>query len=280
VRRYLRGHGIFEPDRGHLHHRLLDRGFATRRVALILYVLATALAVVGFVLAHNTRLAAALVAVCAVCAVAFMQMLRFDEFEELMRALWRTAQQRRVIGRSVRFREAASRLAALDDLRDVFEALEQVFEADGAPQAQIRMRREFVQDRFDAATAGRGDDELVMWTWTRNGGPPSSCWEIALPLTSPDCERIGSLVVWEDAESGTSLSHLRAVREYLSSELQRKLFSMGCHPHSAPIAGAIGPASERSPRRRSGHRALEPLGAASVEPRGRIERQPVLAEES
>lgn len=37
VRRFLRGQPIFDPDRNHAHHRLLDRGLSTRRVALLLY---------------------------------------------------------------------------------------------------------------------------------------------------------------------------------------------------------------------------------------------------
>ena len=37
VRRFLRGQPIFAADRGHIHHRLLDRGLSPRRVALILY---------------------------------------------------------------------------------------------------------------------------------------------------------------------------------------------------------------------------------------------------
>ena len=37
ARRFLRGQPIFTADRGHIHHRLLDRGLTPRRVALILY---------------------------------------------------------------------------------------------------------------------------------------------------------------------------------------------------------------------------------------------------
>jgi len=37
VRRFLRGRPIFSADRGHVHHRLLDRGLTPRRVALLLY---------------------------------------------------------------------------------------------------------------------------------------------------------------------------------------------------------------------------------------------------
>ena len=37
ARRLLRGQPVFGADRGHVHHRLLDRGFTPRRVALLLY---------------------------------------------------------------------------------------------------------------------------------------------------------------------------------------------------------------------------------------------------
>ena len=37
LRRFLRGRPIFHADRGHVHHRLLDRGLSPRRVALLLY---------------------------------------------------------------------------------------------------------------------------------------------------------------------------------------------------------------------------------------------------
>ena len=37
ARRYITNQPIFSPDRGHIHHRLLDRGFTPRRVALSLY---------------------------------------------------------------------------------------------------------------------------------------------------------------------------------------------------------------------------------------------------
>jgi UDP-GlcNAc:undecaprenyl-phosphate GlcNAc-1-phosphate transferase len=37
ARRFLRGHPVFEADRRHLHHRLLERGLTPRRVVLLLY---------------------------------------------------------------------------------------------------------------------------------------------------------------------------------------------------------------------------------------------------
>ena len=37
IRRYTNGQPIFKPDKGHLHHRLLARGYTARRVLLVLY---------------------------------------------------------------------------------------------------------------------------------------------------------------------------------------------------------------------------------------------------
>lgn len=39
IRRGLRGQGIFSPDRGHIHHRLLEQGLTPRRAALVLYAI-------------------------------------------------------------------------------------------------------------------------------------------------------------------------------------------------------------------------------------------------
>ena len=45
VRRYRGGVPIFKPDRGHLHHRLLDLGFTQRQAVLLMYVIS---ALLGF----------------------------------------------------------------------------------------------------------------------------------------------------------------------------------------------------------------------------------------
>lgn len=48
IRRLRHGRPIQEADRGHIHHRLLGRGFNQRQTVLIIYVWSAALAVVGY----------------------------------------------------------------------------------------------------------------------------------------------------------------------------------------------------------------------------------------
>ena len=50
VRRVGTGHSPFTPDRGHIHHRLLDLGLSHSQTVLVIYGLCIALAVLSFVL--------------------------------------------------------------------------------------------------------------------------------------------------------------------------------------------------------------------------------------
>src|ERR1041384_5406405 len=45
IRRYKKGHRIMEPDKEHLHHRLMSRGWTSREVVLLVYVLTLILSV-------------------------------------------------------------------------------------------------------------------------------------------------------------------------------------------------------------------------------------------
>lgn len=55
IRRYRTGVSIFVPDRGHLHHRLLDRGLTQRQTVLILYLLSALLGLGGLVVGGINR---------------------------------------------------------------------------------------------------------------------------------------------------------------------------------------------------------------------------------
>ena len=50
IRRFLGRRGIMSPDRGHFHHRLLDKGFKQHHVAIIAYVITLVASGVGFLL--------------------------------------------------------------------------------------------------------------------------------------------------------------------------------------------------------------------------------------
>jgi UDP-GlcNAc:undecaprenyl-phosphate GlcNAc-1-phosphate transferase len=58
VRRWRSGQPIYLPDRGHLHHRLLDRGLTQRQTVVLLYLISALLGMGGLAVAGVNRAAA------------------------------------------------------------------------------------------------------------------------------------------------------------------------------------------------------------------------------
>lgn len=69
VRRYRTGVSIFLPDRGHLHHRLLDRGLSQRQTVLVLYLLSALLGLGGLAVAGINRVASLIILAGIVAAL-------------------------------------------------------------------------------------------------------------------------------------------------------------------------------------------------------------------
>src|SRR4029077_16981675 len=56
VRRLAEGRSPFSPDRGHLHHRLLDIGLSPRQTVLLIYGICIGLGVLAMLLSGVTQL--------------------------------------------------------------------------------------------------------------------------------------------------------------------------------------------------------------------------------
>ena len=70
LRRYSNGKPIFQPDKGHLHHRLLALGLTQKQAVLLMYAISIILSLGAFVLAMANVYVAAAVIVVIVIAVA------------------------------------------------------------------------------------------------------------------------------------------------------------------------------------------------------------------
>jgi UDP-GlcNAc:undecaprenyl-phosphate/decaprenyl-phosphate GlcNAc-1-phosphate transferase len=91
LRRILKRQPIFSADRGHIHHRLLDRGLHPRRAVLILYGICSLVAIFSLLqsVVENDRLSGAIIILF--CAVAWVgiQYLGYAEFTVAGRMLFR-----------------------------------------------------------------------------------------------------------------------------------------------------------------------------------------------
>ena len=79
ARRFLRQKSIFAADRGHIHHRLLDRGFTPRKVVLTLYAVAGLFAILSLCTVWAPNVGLVIVLFCA-CTWIGIQHLGYLEF--------------------------------------------------------------------------------------------------------------------------------------------------------------------------------------------------------
>ncbi len=266
VRRFLRGQPIFSADRGHIHHRLLGLGHSPRNVALLMLSGCAVLALGGMLLVNNTKYVALLLVIVGLGIGVVVQRLRFHEFEELARVVRRGWQQRDVIARRVRIREASGKMSGLDDLDEVFAMMQQTFEEDQFQRAEVRMRRGFLSESADVSPLDRRlEDDVEVWSWSRDRGTHADWWEIKLPLLDASGIRVGSLVLWQDGLANeTSLSHMHAIAGEFRQQVQQKVLELWHFPDSEPWAAR-------------GRRQLDPVsrtggsgrsnGAVSTRPR-------------
>ncbi len=90
LRRFLRNQPIFSADRGHIHHRLIDRGLTPRRAVLVLYLVCAMAAAFALLLTmpHAGRyFGVVMVAACGVVWLGIRQ-LRYAEFGLASRLLF------------------------------------------------------------------------------------------------------------------------------------------------------------------------------------------------
>jgi UDP-GlcNAc:undecaprenyl-phosphate/decaprenyl-phosphate GlcNAc-1-phosphate transferase len=132
VRRILERRPVFSPDRGHIHHRLLDMGITHRRAVLIIYGFSVAftVAALGISIGRSWQVGAAMLGASAV----LIGLVRFVGYFEL--SLLRSRQKARIRSRDAEMlRYALPRLPRLlEEARteeELFERLTQfVSEAD------------------------------------------------------------------------------------------------------------------------------------------------------
>src|SRR5207245_2267878 len=79
LRRFLRGQPILAGDRGHIHHRLLDRGLSPRTVALLLYGVCSIAALFSILALRDRYTGIVIVVFCGMAWIG-IQHLGYTEF--------------------------------------------------------------------------------------------------------------------------------------------------------------------------------------------------------
>lgn len=123
LRRYLRNRPIFEPDRGHIHHKLLDRGFTTKRAVLTIYAFCGLVAVLSLLMSavHNRYSALIVILFCG-AAWFGIRHLDYTEFATAGR-MFLGGKFRRIIDAETRLLNFESSLAKAADVNECWNRI-------------------------------------------------------------------------------------------------------------------------------------------------------------
>jgi UDP-GlcNAc:undecaprenyl-phosphate/decaprenyl-phosphate GlcNAc-1-phosphate transferase len=168
VRRWLRNQPIFSADRGHIHHRLLDRGLTPRQAVFLLYGLCGLAATFSLIqsLISNVYLAGFVVVVFVAVAWMGIHYLEYSEFI-LAGRLLRIGAFQRSVSANLNLTSFEKSMAKAETIDDCWQTLLAVYEIFGF--AAIRMR-----------VAG-----VTYQRWDPGISPPHY-WTMRLPISDKD----------------------------------------------------------------------------------------------
>ena len=81
IRRFIIGQDMFRPDKGHVHHKLVEMGLSTRKAVLLIYGISVALLVFSLILVNfrNEQIGLYL-SILAIPSILFLRKLRYFEY--------------------------------------------------------------------------------------------------------------------------------------------------------------------------------------------------------
>ena len=193
MRRFLNGQPLFTADRGHIHHKLLERGFSQRQVVLILYVVSAACGLLSlFLLYPSGPMVGIVLFVIGAGVWLGVQHLGYHEFLELGRVAHRTIEQKRIIVNDLTIRRATQALAASSSIESVERILRDTFETNDFDGFNLML-----DPAVAALPENRG--KLSELVWRRSNGTEQTTgseWTLTLDLKRQNGQRLGTFSIY------------------------------------------------------------------------------------
>jgi len=208
ARRFLRGQPIFLADRGHIHHRLLERGLTPRRAVLVLYGLCTLAAMFSLSIASHFYQLPVVLAFCVVAWIG-IQRLGYIEFDTAGRML-REGSFLGLLNSHISLRGVESSLLLADTPEDCWTVMKNNYKAFGFHQIHAQLAGHSYADARDP-----------------NNG--SGSWRLEIPLADSDY-----VCLTRDFDKGSQTANVASFADVLRKTLQWKLASFArLRPHSS-----------------------------------------------
>jgi UDP-GlcNAc:undecaprenyl-phosphate GlcNAc-1-phosphate transferase len=169
LRRFLRNQPIFSADRGHIHHRLIDRGLTPRRAVLVLYLVCAMAAAFALLLTmpHAGRyFGLVMLAVCGVVWIGIRQ-LRYAEFGLASRLLF-GGELQRTLGGQLRLERLAEEVGQAHDEEQCWRVVSAA-------------ARDFGFDSIRLSIRGFVREQAVLAAESKD------CWSLRVPFGEQDC---------------------------------------------------------------------------------------------
>ena len=177
ARRFVSGKPIFEGDREHIHHMLLQRGWSQRRVVLVLYGVSAAFGLLAMLFVNSgSSLTAVVLFVVGVAVVIALGKLRYHEVEELRASVKRNIGGRRARAtNNLRVRRASQAVASAASLPELFDGVIEVLELGEFVYASVELDcngHSGLSEKASDLASGNDSrkqfsvsDGRIQWTW-------------------------------------------------------------------------------------------------------------------
>ncbi|MGQ0815874.1 MAG: MraY family glycosyltransferase [Gemmatimonadota bacterium] len=232
IRRTMRKQPLFEGDRRHIHHRLHDLGHSPRTVALLLYAVCAAFALLSLAMARSGSLQVLVLLLAGVVAVFLVVQLRLPEIAELRRVLVSGLNARPVIARNLELREAAERLSAARVPDEFTAALAMVADAADFDTAELWLDEPSPSWQWN----GPVTRTRLLWRWQRAGSElADSAGEVVLTLNDPDGLRCGRLLLARPLSGASFMIDFATLDALLRPALQPAFARMFVRVVSEPV---------------------------------------------
>jgi UDP-GlcNAc:undecaprenyl-phosphate GlcNAc-1-phosphate transferase len=204
ARRFISGKPLFEGDREHIHHKLLERGWSQRRVAFALYGVCAFFGLLALLFTSDGgegKLTGLVLLITGAAIVLTAGRLRYHEVDEVRAGLKRNFGERKIrAANHVGVRRASQSLSNANSLGELLAGVREVLELGEFVYATVQLGRGGDYETGERALALEGDDlrlrgaelrgGLVCWDWERGDVEGHEIlgshlfWTLRMPLST------------------------------------------------------------------------------------------------
>jgi UDP-GlcNAc:undecaprenyl-phosphate GlcNAc-1-phosphate transferase len=196
IRRFLSRKRLFDPDREHIHHKLLGRGISHRQAVLVLYCVSACFGLFSLLLLNPGGAAVAVVLVVVGIGVLIgVQQLRYHEFLELGRVANRTLNQRHVIANDISIRRAADALESCTSLPQFCQILRECLKPIGFDGFGMYLSSELPVE-VELCPFNRVGRSKLQFFWDQSLTSSETNWSFTFSLMKRNGKQLGGFTLY------------------------------------------------------------------------------------